>query len=57
MFAEFFGGEMFNVPLVYVVDCLAEEVYVPIYFHGVQKIIGGVFWGGYVVRYRSFWSL
>ena len=42
MFAELFGGEVCNVSLVYVVDCLAEEVFVPIYFHGVQGSIGGV---------------
>ena len=33
VFVELFGTEMSCVPFVYVVDCLAEEVFAPIYFH------------------------
>jgi len=32
---ELFGSEMSGVLLVYVEDCLVEEVFVPNYFHGV----------------------
>jgi hypothetical protein len=35
VFAELFGSEMSGVPYVNVEDCLGEEVFVPIYFHGV----------------------
>ena len=35
VFAELFGSEVSGVPFVNVVDCLVEEVFVPIYFHGV----------------------
>ena len=35
LFAELFGGDVSSVPFVDVVDCLVEEVFVPIYFHGV----------------------
>ena len=35
VFAELVGSEMSSVPFVNVVDCLVEEVFVPIYFHGV----------------------
>ena len=42
VFAELFGSEMRSVPFVNVVDCLVEEVFVPIYFHGVYGGFGGV---------------
>ena len=35
VFAELFGSEMSGVPFGNVVNCLVEEVFVPIYFHGV----------------------
>ena len=35
VFAELFGSEMSGVPFVNVVDCFLEEVFVPIYIHGV----------------------
>ena len=45
------------LPLVYVVDCLAEEVFVPIYFHGVQWSVGDVLWVSEVVGCGGSWSL
>ena len=35
VFTELFDNELRGVSFVYVVDCLVEEVFVPIYFHGV----------------------
>ena len=35
VFAELFGSEMSSVLLVNVVNSLLEEMFVPIYFHGV----------------------
>ena len=35
VFAKLLGSEVSSVPFVYVVDCLMEEVFVLIYFHGV----------------------
>ena len=35
MLAELFGGEVRGVPFGYVVDCLVQEVFVPVYFHGI----------------------
>jgi hypothetical protein len=34
--AKLFSSEVFGTPLVYVVDRLAEEMFVLIHFHGVQ---------------------
>jgi hypothetical protein len=31
----FISGDWFSMPLVDVIDCLAEEVFVPIYFYDV----------------------
>ena len=35
VFEELFGSEVSGVSFLNVVDCLVEEVCVPIYFHGV----------------------
>jgi hypothetical protein len=45
------------MPMVYVVDRLAEEVFVPVYFHGVQGCVSGVFWVRDVVGCGGCWSL
>ncbi len=55
VFAKLFSGEVCIMPFVYVVYCLVEEVFVPIYFHGVKRGIGGVNWGGYGVWYGIHW--
>ena len=45
MFAKLFGRDkMFGMLLVYVVDGLVEEVSGPIYFHCIQRSVGGVLW-------------
>ena len=48
--AELFSGEVFDMPLVCVIERLAEEMFVPIYLHGVQWCVGGVLWVRDVVR-------
>ena len=44
VFAEMFSGEVFGVPLIYVVDRSTGEMFVPIDFHSVQWCVGGVLW-------------
>ena len=44
------------IPFVCVVDRLAKEVFVPIYFHGVQWCVGGVLWVRDVVGWGESWS-
>ena len=44
MFAKLLSSEVFGMPLVYVVARLAKEVFVSIYFYGVQWCVGGVLW-------------
>ena len=57
MFTKLFKCEVFDMPMVYVVDRLAEEVFVPVYFHGVQGCVSGVFWVRDVVGCGGCWSL
>ena len=45
------------MPLVNVVDRLAEEMFMPIYFHGVQWCVGGVLWVRDVVTCGGSWVL
>ena len=57
MFAKLFSSEVLSMPLVYVVDRLAEEVFVPVDFYGVQLCVGGVLWVRDVVGCGGSWSL
>ncbi len=57
MLVRLFSSEVFGMLLVYVVDRLAVEVCVPIYFHGVQSCVGGVLWVRDVVGCGGNWSL
>ena len=42
MFAKLLSSsEVLGMPLANVVDRLVEEVFVPIYFHGIQCCVGG----------------
>ena len=49
MFAELFSSEVFGMPLIYVVDRLAGQMFVPIILRGVQWRVGGVLWARDVI--------
>ena len=55
MGAEFFGSEVFGMPLAYVVDHLAGEMSVPINLHDVQWCVDGVLWYSDVVSCGGCW--
>ena len=55
MVAELFGSEVFWSPFADVVYCAGGKVFVCVYFHGVQGVVGGVLWIGEVLRY-GWWG-
>ena len=57
MFAELFSSEVFGMPLIYVVDRLAGQMFVPIILRGVQWRVGGVLWVGEVFSCGGRWAL